>query len=508
MTLELIMKNIKCGMFQEARRLIEKEPNINVLMQIKEKNKRNALRRQHSTCNAETDESNLEQMPLLVILSLIRDTEIALNLSRLLLEKGYCLSLCDKNGLCAVNYAIALKRLELISLYLDSFNFELNKHKDLYENSLLHYAYASNNENIIRQFANVYAKYYDWNPSSFKAIVNKDGISVQDIIDHNSFLSMNHLNSAINNINNNHHNYSIPDRLYADSNPILICNFINNIYNSHSTMKSEVKFIMNNTLKSNDGPIEQMPSIRNAKSCSISRKKFDNTYELNKGFKINLLKQIRLIKKIKPDLNANKTVELLSRNATNQNIVIHPSNLNVEHIETKIIELREKNFYSRLNMDNLAINNYRSAPCVNLPNAKNKNAKKSWKLEFENLYDDYSVVTSESYRPSTSTLVRSHSSAASIGNFQQKDEQQHKVTSDEPVKATTAINLIKTTTETSHSSLSNHTNHMTNNSNSNDIQHKLKPKLDIYLVPGSMVNKPPKPKARRNLDENSNTNYE
>lgn len=103
--MELAKKYVRCGLFQEARKLIEKEINMN----------------------------DSSELPLLVMLSLIRDESEAINLSRLLLEKGYCLNTRDSNGLCALNYAIALKKLQLVQLYLTSFNFDLDSHQDRYK---------------------------------------------------------------------------------------------------------------------------------------------------------------------------------------------------------------------------------------------------------------------------------------------------------------------------------------------------------------------------------------
>src|SRR5690606_22398400 len=95
----------------------------------------------NSQSNFQAANQSIEQpnLPLLVMLSLIKDEDSALSLSRLLLEKGYNLSVCDQNGLCALNYAIALKRFKLLGLFLNSFNFELDSYYDCYHNSFLHY---------------------------------------------------------------------------------------------------------------------------------------------------------------------------------------------------------------------------------------------------------------------------------------------------------------------------------------------------------------------------------
>lgn len=106
--MELVKKYIRCGLFIEARRLIEKESNVN---------------------DDPSGSSNCS-LPTLIMLVLCRDEVESIGLCQLLLEKGYRLSSCDSNGLCALNYAIALRKLKMIRLFLSSFNFDLNLHRD------------------------------------------------------------------------------------------------------------------------------------------------------------------------------------------------------------------------------------------------------------------------------------------------------------------------------------------------------------------------------------------
>ena len=84
MSLDIIKNKVKCGQFEEARKLIEAE----------------------STSRLMSESRQSLDFPLLVMLSLIKNEDAAINLSRLLLEKGYSLNLSDRNGLCALNYAI------------------------------------------------------------------------------------------------------------------------------------------------------------------------------------------------------------------------------------------------------------------------------------------------------------------------------------------------------------------------------------------------------------------
>ncbi len=129
MVLDLIRKYIQHGLFNEARHLIEIESDVSFLMQDDE-------------TDTSLNDAEGPKLPLLIILSLIKDEENAVNLSRLLLEKGYRLDISDKNGLSAMNYAVALNKLNLVTLYLNLFNIELDEHRDCYKNSFLHYAFA------------------------------------------------------------------------------------------------------------------------------------------------------------------------------------------------------------------------------------------------------------------------------------------------------------------------------------------------------------------------------
>lgn len=133
MSLSLIRKYIQHGLYNEARRLIDIESDINFLMH------------DDSTDSHLSENLNkLDKTPLLIVLVFIKNEGASLALSQLLLEKGYLLDTSDSNGLCAMNYAIALNRVSLVKLYLNLFNVELNEHRDSYRNSFLHYVFAVN----------------------------------------------------------------------------------------------------------------------------------------------------------------------------------------------------------------------------------------------------------------------------------------------------------------------------------------------------------------------------
>ena len=252
MSLEIIKNKIKCGQYEDARKLIEAETTSKLMNE--------------SRTNLNHD------FPLLVMLSLIKNEDAAINLSRLLLEKGYSLNMSDRNGLCALNYAIALKRIRLLTVYLDSFNFDLNRHHDIFENSFLHYVYALNDKEITKKFSHVYSKYYEWDPSKFSNIANCDGISVQDLVDY--FKNTEHKTRRQSQADNQ---YSFFFKL--DSNPIVICKFINKIFYSRSTFKSDTAFVLNN-----------MNNNSTANGCGVgamgllTKRKMNSTANMNASF--------------------------------------------------------------------------------------------------------------------------------------------------------------------------------------------------------------------------------
>lgn len=138
MSLSLIRKYIQHGLYNEARRLIDIESDINFLMHDDSSDS-------HLSENLDENFNNkLDKTPLLIVLVFIKNEGASLALSQLLLEKGYLLDTSDSNGLCAMNYAIALNRVSLVRLYLNLFNVELNEHRDSYRNSFLHYVFAVN----------------------------------------------------------------------------------------------------------------------------------------------------------------------------------------------------------------------------------------------------------------------------------------------------------------------------------------------------------------------------
>lgn len=268
MTLDLIKKSIKHGLFQETRRLIEKE-DINILM--------------NESYKSGNVKSNYSDLPLMVMVSLIKDEHLAINLSRLLIEKGYEIRICDSNGLCALNYAIALKRHKLISLYLDSFNFELNSYRDIYKNSFLHYVYASNSEAISKKFFEIYSKFYQCDQKNFHKIVNCDGLSVKDLMNY-FYFSKNENNSKL----------KLPMSFNYDSNPIKICKLINEIYYSYFVIKPGVTYLN---------------SRKNVEKISYSKIQVNKSNkDAHQNFNIDVINQIKSFNK--PRLKYNEKIEI------------------------------------------------------------------------------------------------------------------------------------------------------------------------------------------------------
>ena len=221
MRIETIKVLVRRGMYHDARQLIEQESIDSLMSDDHEQQQQQQQKQQQSTStyyqqqpshqtNQQQQQHQQQQqqqqaqqpsmfaslpvfdrVPLLVMFSLINDEAVAISMSRLLLEKGYLLSQSDANGLCALNYAIALRRHRLVELYLNTFNCELDKYRDCYDNTFLHYVFATGDHRLIDLFSATYRKYYKWSPHEFKHILNCDGLSVQDLVDHTFAISAN-----------------------------------------------------------------------------------------------------------------------------------------------------------------------------------------------------------------------------------------------------------------------------------------------------------------------------
>lgn len=444
MSLELVRNYIKLGLYQEARRLIERE-NVDVLMGRREK------------CRG-----NSEQLPLLVLLSLIKDEENAANLSRLLLEKGYRLNVCDANGLCAINYALALRKKQLVNLYLDAFNFELDSYRDAYANTLLHYVYAANCRDLIERFRLVYTKYYEWNVEKFRHMINCDGLSVRHLHDYINFLNdMRNSNKNVNLI--------LPDAFNYDSSPIRICKYINKIYNSNSTIKAELMFVQNSA---RDRPSSSSTYL------STSSNKNNNSSSKNLDFKLNILYQLREINKadkikqtnapsvLSKSLHELKTLPVVVTENRVQG-ELHSSPINYEDHRPRMGLVKTSDDYSENGPDELT-------------------KRPNWRADFRRLYKEFSIINSASYRPSTAIIMRSKPSSnsqmssnlnESLGSFNVGGPLDGKI----PTISVDSPSIHHKAGNAAGAGASISTTH----SQSSDSKSK-QGKLDIYLRPGSV----------------------
>jgi hypothetical protein len=416
MALEVIKKYIKSGSFYEARKLIEKVDKIDNLMSdgASPANGVNSSPR-----NSTYQDKNADNLPLMVMLSLIKDEESALGLSRLLLEKGYNLGMCDQNGLCALNYAIALKRFKLLSLFLSSFNFELNTYEDCYRNTFLHYAFATNNKDIIGQFHDTYAKYYEWDEGKFKYMRNVDGLSLKDLGDYYAYTDKREaymkrmrmasirdepLNSSTNgglsSTRTDQHfdmnsGYKVPDCFKMNSNPIIICSYINKIFkNTNSNLSTELLFLSNS---------------KNYDELALA----SNVTARQPDLKLNLLYQIKTLNKPnRPQTTAAQKKKASWTNSgfpclVNSNSKFHRSSLfspinTSEHMPRK----GDYESYKQLTTDEIEIKPLHIKRSSYNESGAAARSSATWRADIKKIFGDYSTITSPSYRVSTAVLQR------------------------------------------------------------------------------------------------------
>ena len=381
MSLLLIKNYIKNGLYREARRLIDNEEDIFYLMGEND-----------NDTQITPDE---DKTPLLVLLSLNRDEDNAVILSRILLEKGYYLDKRDKNGLCALNYAIALNRQKLLSLFLTSFNFELDTFRDCYKNTFLHYVFAINNK-----IAEIYSKYYEWDINKFKFIKNRDGLSVKDLYDFKitkQFIKVKAATSGRNfrimssyrpfragerirttDLSKSIQLLCLPKSFYLESNPIHICKFINQIFsNSESnTLNSDLKYVENNIKNLN------LNLLNNNQTNSNSTREF----------KMNILHQIKSTNKIKP-INTSRNTSLSDiESKINQSLPF-----NDDYLQNKYL-YGLKNKYT------------------NLPDLSTNRFEGNWKTDMNRIFVDYSVTTTPSYRIGSVPILKLSQSEFNLEN--------------------------------------------------------------------------------------------
>lgn len=116
---------------------------------------------------------------------------------------------------------------------------------------------------MIDAFKLVYSKYYEWNPDKFKTMVNCDHLSVGDLYEYVKNMTTSSTSGQENPMEKMSSPRSwdttassfvmanLPESFRIDSSPIVICKYINKVYNSNSTLKSEILFVQNNKLDRN-----------------------------------------------------------------------------------------------------------------------------------------------------------------------------------------------------------------------------------------------------------------
>jgi hypothetical protein len=359
MTLRSIKKCIQYGFLTEARQLIEQADIIDI---------------SRDETNEKTNKHE-NTLPLLITCSLINNENSAYNLCVSLIEKGYDVNFTDINGLCALNYAIIFERVKLVELFLKTFDFNLESLHDCYNNSLLHYVFATNNNDIICLFTNIYKKYYNWDSKLLSNIKNCDNLSVVDLYNNyndkpkvkNRSLSFNDRlltssncsilqNRSLTAFNKKRHDddagtiFSSNENFFRNSNPIFIIKNIKQMYNSKLTMK---------TIAIID------------KNCSNN---FFQNENLNKGFQSNMLYKIKVLNRIKssittplqPNCNKRKSNEI---NKNNQ-------------------------FFQLL----LSKNNVKKSDSFSCLAVKSEIKNECWKNDISMILDDYAVLNTPSYR--------------------------------------------------------------------------------------------------------------
>lgn len=220
----------------------------------------------------------------------------------------------------------------------------------------------------------------------------------------------------------------LPDNFRLDSSPIVICKYINKIYNSNSTMKSELQFVQNN--------------------------KFDR----NKNFKVNILYQIKDIHRIKSNIFGSKSV-----NSFNS----HEEKMDAFQFN------RSSPISSEEHRPKTTLSHH---PAILL-----KPDIVSWRNDFKKLYREFSIVKTPSYRVSTAKNTPPNFNDGQIitSNNLNPSEFGGKGSNLSMVPENKEVTSVKQSKAGHYLSVP-HLNEQKNKSSSNSSA-----KLDIYLVPGT-----------------------
>lgn len=99
--------------------------------------------------NKADDKETLQRTPL-IYCTFIRDHQWSITVARNLLEHGASLKKTDSRRLTPIHYCCAFGKHDLLELFLNSLDFDLDKSVDQNGNSCLHYAVRSHNLKCVR----------------------------------------------------------------------------------------------------------------------------------------------------------------------------------------------------------------------------------------------------------------------------------------------------------------------------------------------------------------------
>lgn len=123
---------VKNGYFQQVRYLVDHGANLN--------------------------QRDSEKRSVMMLCAFVEPEEWGVGICRLLIERGAILDFKDKYGLNAFHYAVIYERLDLVKVYLNAIDFDLNE-KDKFGNTALHYAVKAGNSTITRMIVQTCRKY-------------------------------------------------------------------------------------------------------------------------------------------------------------------------------------------------------------------------------------------------------------------------------------------------------------------------------------------------------------
>ncbi len=282
-------------------------------------------------------------------------------------------------------------------------------------------------KDIISQFHQAYSKYYEWDEEKFKHVRNIDGLSLKDLSDYYTYMDkrkayMKRLRSGASSLRSESTNtnisqeridhfdinsYKVPSYFKMNSNPIIICSYINKIFlNSKTNLRTELLFL-SNTKNYDDLAFA---------GCNSNRQP---------DLKLNLLYQLKSLNKqsTRPQtvrVQRNNTFNIsdssthfptvIQNNKFNRSSLFSPINT-FEHMPRKI----DYDSYKQLTTDEIEIKPLQFRRGGDQNKANGKGNALTWRSDIKKIFGDYSTITSPSYRVSTAVL---HKATAAISGNQ------------------------------------------------------------------------------------------